>query len=107
MCVCVCKILLFYFWLCPVLLCCLGFSRAVASGGYSLAVVCRLLIAVACLVEHRLSDTLASAVAAPGLLSTGLIIAVHGLSCSKACGIFQDQGRNLCVSYTGRQILYP
>ena len=62
-----CKILFFYFWLCPVLPCCLGFSRVVASGGYSLAAVCRLLIAVACLVEHRLLDTLASVVAAPRL----------------------------------------
>ena len=34
--------------------CCAGFSLVVASGGYSLAAVCRLLIAVAPLVaEHR------------------------------------------------------
>ena len=64
-CVCVCKIL---FIVVPVLPCCLGFSLVVASGGCSLAVVCRLLIAVGCLVvEHRLSDTPASVVAAPRL----------------------------------------
>ena len=37
------------------LCCCAGLSLVVASGGYSLAAVCRLLIAVASLlVEHRL-----------------------------------------------------
>ena len=34
---------------------CIGFSLVVASGGYSLVVMCRLLIAVASFVaEHRL-----------------------------------------------------
>ena len=64
MCVCV----KFYLFVVPVLPCCLGFSLVVASGGCSLAAVCRLLIAVGCLVvEHRLSDTQASVVAAPRL----------------------------------------
>jgi len=37
------------------LCCCEGFSRGVVSGGFSLAVVCGLLIAVASLaVEYRL-----------------------------------------------------
>jgi len=36
-----------------------------------------------------------SVVAVPGLWSTGLIIAVHGLSCPAACGTFLDQGSNL------------
>ena len=36
----------------------------------------------------------ASVVAALGLESTGLIVVVHELSCSVACGIFSDQGLN-------------
>ena len=35
------------------LCCCLGFSLAVVRGGYSLAAVCRLLIAVASLVVEQ------------------------------------------------------
>ena len=53
---------------------CAGFSLlhrlslVVASRGYSLSVVCRLLIAAASLVvEHRLLDLKTSAVVAPGL----------------------------------------
>ena len=37
------------------LCCCVGFSLVVASGGYFLVVVCRLLIVMASLIaEHRL-----------------------------------------------------
>ena len=35
-----------------------------------------------------------SVVVAPGLYSTGLIVLTHKLSCSAACGIFQDQESN-------------
>ena len=35
-----------------------------------------------------------SVVAAPGLWST---VTAHGLSCFSACGIFPDQGLNLCL----------
>ena len=53
-----------------------GPSPVVASGGYSLVVVCRLLAAVASLVaDHRLYSVQASQVAA------------HDLSCPVACGI--------------------
>ena len=77
------------------LCCCEGFSLVVVSGCYALIVVHRLLIAVASLVaEHRLWGTQASVAAAPGLSSTGLIVVAPGLSCSKACGIFVDQGWN-------------
>ena len=38
-----------------------------------------------------------SAVAAPGLWSTGSAAAVHALSCSTACGIVPDQGLNPCL----------
>ena len=59
-----------------------GFSLAVASGGYGLAVACRLLISVA---FHAAEQA--------------------GLSCSMACGIFPDQGSNWCL-LIGRQALY-
>ena len=55
-------------------------------------------------VEHRLKDTRASAVVAPGLYSAGSIVVVHGLSYSAACRTLLDQGSNLyCV---GKWILY-
>ena len=31
-----------------------------------------------------------------GSESVGSVVAAHGLSCSETCGIFQDQGSNLC-----------
>ena len=51
--------------------------------------------------------TWASVVAAPGLSSCDLlalgsadsVVAMHGLSCSEACGIFPDQGSNPCLLY--------
>ena len=33
----------------------------------------------------------------PRLWSTGSVVVPHGLSCSAACGIFPDQGSNLCL----------
>ena len=38
-------------------------------------------------------------VAAPGLYSMGPRVAVHGLSCPMACGIFLDHRSNLCPLY--------
>ena len=50
--------------------CCAGLSLVAASGGYSIAVVCKLLITVASLVtEHGLYRVRASVVAACGLSS--------------------------------------
>ena len=40
-----------------------------------------------------------SIVAAPRLQSTGLVVVVQGLSCSKVCGIFLDQRSNPCLLY--------
>ena len=69
-----------------------------ASRHYSLVVVPGLLIAGASLVAERgLWGTRASVVAAPWLYSRGLIDVAHGLSCSKACGVFRDQGWNACL----------
>ena len=36
-------------------------------------------------------------IAIPGLYSTGSVVEVRGLSCSVACGVFLDQGLNLCL----------
>ena len=75
-----------------------GLSLVAASGSYFLPAVCRLLIAVASSVaEHRLWGVQASVVPAPGLQGTGSVVVVRRLSCSKACGIFLDQGSNLCL----------
>ena len=80
------------------LCCCMGFPLDAVSRGYSLVVMPGLLIAVASLiVEHRLQGTQASVVEAPGLQNTGPAVAVHGLSCSTACGILRDQGSNSCL----------
>ena len=52
--------------------------------GLSLVVVCRLLLLVASLVEHRLQGTMTS------------VVVARGLSCSMACVIFLDRGSNRC-----------
>ena len=84
---------------CAGLCCCADFSLVVMKRSYSLVAVHRLLVAVASLVvEHRLQGTWASAVPAPGLQSTGSMLA-HRLSCSTACGIFPDQGWNPCLRH--------
>ena len=72
--------LLFYFWLCwafIAMLAFLCFLAAVAMLGFLI--------------------TVASLVAASGLWSTGSVVVSHGFSCSVACGIFSDQGLNLCL----------
>ena len=63
------------------LCCCSGFSPVARSWGYSLAAVLGLLTELVSLVEHRLQ-------------SAGSVVVVHGLSCSKVCEIFLDQGLN-------------
>ena len=80
--------------------------RLVSACGavYSLA-VCRLLIVVASLVEeYRLQGTESSVGAACdlsicnlGFLEQRLNRWDYRLSCSTACGIFPDQGLNLCL----------
>ena len=68
----------------------------------------RLLIAVASLVEPRLQEQglhqlqpVDSVVVVCGLQQLWHIglDAVHGLSCSAACGVYLDQGSNLCPLY--------
>ena len=73
------------------LCCCAGFSLAVQSGGYSRCGAW-LLVAVPSLVAPAQAvGQWALRVAAHGLKITGSVAVVHGLSCSVACGIFQDQ----------------
>ena len=75
-----------YFGLCWVFITTCGLSLVVASWDYSLIVVYGLIIVVASLVvEHRLKGTQVS------------VVVVHGLDCPMACGIFPDQGLNLCL----------
>ena len=72
---------------------CMDFSLIVASRGYSLVTVPRLLTAVASLVaEHRLWCARASVVAARGLTSC----AATWISSSVASEIFPDQELNSC-----------
>ena len=50
-------------------------------------------------------QSMGSEVAVRGLYSTGLVVLVHGLSCSAACGVFPDQGLNRCPpAFQGRFI---
>ena len=67
-------------------------SVVAGSGGYSLAVVHGLLIAVPSLAEEH------------GLLGCmGSVVVAHGLGCSAACGIFPDQGyiKPVSPAFTG------
>ena len=58
-----------------------------ASGGSSLAAICRLISVAA---AHGLSSSGCWA------LEHSSVGVVHGLSCTAACGIFPDKGSNPC-----------
>ena len=85
----------FNFWLRWVFVAACGFSLVAASGGPSSISVRGLLMAgaspvVACgLQAHRLQSA----------QHVDSVVVAHGLSCSKACGIFPDQGSNPCPMY--------
>ena len=67
------------------LCCCVQAFSSCSERGLLFVAVRRLLIAVASLVaEHRLQGGKAS------------VVVAHRLSCSTTCGIFPDQGSNLC-----------
>ena len=96
---------LFIYLLAELGLCCCVWAFSSCGERRLLFVAVRgLLIAVASLVvEHGLQVCglqqlwhVGSVVVAHGLQSTGSVVVVHGLSCSAACGIFPDQGSNLC-----------
>ena len=81
------------------LCCCSGSSLVVASGGYSLAMVHRLLSAVASLVaEHRLWGTQTSGLAAHGLNSCGFQALEHGLNSYGFQAL--EHGLNSCGAWT-------
>ena len=74
----------FYLWLCWVFVSVRGLSLVVASGGHSSSRCTGL----------SLSRPLP--LRSTGSRRAGSVIVAHGLSCSAACGIFPDQGSNLC-----------
>ena len=88
--------LFIYLWLYWVFVTARGLSLVEVSGSYSLLVVHRLLISAASRCGARTLGHM-------GFSSCG---SCHGLSCSIACGIFPDQGLNLCSVCIGRQIPY-
>ena len=75
---------LIYFWLCWVFVSVRGLSPVAASGGHSSSRCAGL----------SLSRPLP--LRGTGSRRAGSVIVAHGLSCSVACGIFPDQGSNLC-----------
>ena len=97
-------IYLFLFLAALGLRCCTRAFSNCGERGIFFLVVRGFLIAVASLVaEHGLYahglqqlQHAGSVVVARGLQSTGSVVVAHRLSCSAACGIFLDQGSNLC-----------
>ena len=73
-----------FFWLCWVFVSVRGLSLIVASGGHSSSWCAGL----------SLSRPLS--LRSTGSRCAGSVIVAHGPSCSAACGIFPDQGSNLC-----------
>ena len=68
-------------------------GSSLLHSGFSLFVVSRSCFPVA---EHRHLIAVGSLVAKHRLQRLGSVAAVHGRNCSLACGIFPDQGSNLC-----------
>ena len=76
--------LFIYFWLCWVFVSVRGLSLVVASGGHSSSLCAGLSLSRPLLLRST------------GSRRAGSAIVAHGPSCSTACGIFPDQGSNLC-----------
>ena len=92
--------LYFFIFACAGSYCCESFSLVVASGDYPLAGVWGLLLLRSPGSRARRLQQLqhvGSVVVVPRLESTGSVVVVQALSCSVACGIFLDQGSNLCL----------
>ena len=94
--------LFIYFWLHCVFIAAHGLSLVVASRGYS-SLQCAgfslwwLLLLWSTGSRHvgfSNYGVRASVVVARRLWSAGSVVVAYGLSCSAACGIFQDQGSN-------------
>ena len=73
-----------YLWLCWVFVSVRGLSLVVASGGHSSSWCVGLSLSRPLLLQST------------GSRHAGSVIVAHGPSCSAACGIFLDQGSNLC-----------
>ena len=76
--------LFIHLWLCWVFVSVRGLSLVVASGGHSSSRCAGLLLSRPLLLRST------------GSRRAGSVIVAHGPSCSVACGIFPDQGSNLC-----------
>ena len=74
-----------YLWLCWVFISVRGFSLAVASGGHSSSPCAGLSLSWPLLLWST------------GSRCAGSVVVAHGPTCSAACGIFPDQGSNLCL----------
>ena len=85
-------IYVFNFWLRWIFIAVCRLFLVVTSRGYTVVVMCGLLIAEASLVAEDRLSSLAS------------VVAVHWLHCPRACGIFLYQGSNR-VPCIGRRIL--
>ena len=76
--------LFIYLWLCWVFVSVQGLSLVAASGGHSSSRCAGLSLSRPLLLWST------------GSRRAGSVIVAHGPSCSAACGIFPDQGSNLC-----------
>ena len=76
--------LFIYFWLCWVFVSVRGLSLVVASGGHSSSRCMGLSLSQPLLLWSTVSRR------------AGSVVVAHRPSCSAACGIFPDQGLNLC-----------
>ena len=76
--------LFIYFWLCWVFVSVRGLSLVAASGGHSSSRCVGLSLSRPLLLQST------------GSRCAGSVIVAHGPSCCAACGIFPDQGSNLC-----------
>ena len=76
--------LFIYFWLCWVFVSVWGLSLVAASGGHSSSRCMGLSLSWPLLLRSTDSRR------------AGSVVVAHGPSCSAACGIFPDQGSNLC-----------
>ena len=77
-------IYLIYLWLCWVFISVRGLSLVAASGGHSSSRCAGLSLSQPLLLRST------------GSRHAGSVVVAHGPSCSVACGIFPDQGSNLC-----------
>ena len=76
--------LFIYLWLCWVFVSVRGLFLVAASGGHSSSRCAGLSLSWPLLLRST------------GFRRVGSVIVAHGSSCSKACGIFPDQGSNPC-----------